>query len=70
MYGLVEKESNLKIEDAVYDEVLEAGLGWMHELLPGQSFRILDMEGNQAVDTDLLRYGGTRRIITARFPRL
>ena len=51
MYGLVEKESNLKIEDAVYDEVLEAGLGWMHELLPGQSFRILDMEGNQAVDT-------------------
>lgn len=23
----------------------------MHELLPGQTFRILDMEGNQAVDT-------------------
>lgn len=51
MYGFIEKESNLKIEDAVYDEVLEAGLGWMHELKKGQSFRILDMEGNQAVDT-------------------
>lgn len=51
MYGFIEKESNLKIEDAIYDEVVDAGCGWMHELLPGQSFRILDMEGNQAVDT-------------------
>lgn len=51
MYGFIRKESDLKIEDAIYDEVLEAGKGWMHELLPGQSFRILDMEGNQAVDT-------------------
>lgn len=51
MYGFIEKESKLKIEDAIYDEVLPAGEGWMHELLPGQSFRILDLEGNQAVDT-------------------
>ena len=51
MYGFVKKESELKIEDAVYNEVLQAGKGWMHELLPGQSFRILDLEGNQAVDT-------------------
>ena len=51
MYGFIEKESSLKVEDAIYDEVLEAGCGWMHELLPGQSFRILDIEGNQAVDT-------------------
>lgn len=51
MYGFVEKDSELKIEDAVYDEVLEAGLGWMHELKKGQSFRILDLKGNQAVDT-------------------
>ena len=51
MYGFIKRESDLKIEDAVYDEVLEAGKGWMHELLPGQSFRILDLEGNQAVDT-------------------
>lgn len=32
MYGFIEKDSDLKIEDAVYDEVLNAGLGWMHEL--------------------------------------
>lgn len=51
MYGLIEKESKLKIEDAVYSEVLEAGYGWMHPLKKGQSFRITDMEGNQAVDT-------------------
>lgn len=51
MYGFIKKESELKIEDAVYDEVVNAGDGWMHELLPGQSFRILDVEGNQAVDT-------------------
>lgn len=51
MYGFIMKESELKIEDAIYDEVVDAGCGWMHELLPGQSFRILDMEGNQAVDT-------------------
>lgn len=51
MYGFMKKESELKTEDAVYDEILEAGKGWMHELLPGQSFRILDLKGNQAVDT-------------------
>ena len=27
MYGFIEKDSDLKIEDAVYDEVLNAGLG-------------------------------------------
>ena len=47
MYGFIEKDSDLKIEDAVYDEVLNAGLGWMHELKKGQTFRILDIEGNQ-----------------------
>ena len=51
MYGLIEKESNLKVEDAIYDERIGAGLGWMHELKKGQSFRIVDLEGNQAVDT-------------------
>jgi urea carboxylase-associated protein 1 len=51
MYGFIKKESNLRIEDAVWDETLEAGKGWMHELLPGQFLRILDLEGNQAVDT-------------------
>lgn len=51
MYGFIKKESDLKIEDAIYNEVVNAGDGWMHELLPGQTLRILDMEGNQAVDT-------------------
>ncbi|POP32790.1 DUF1989 domain-containing protein [Lactonifactor longoviformis] len=51
MYGFIRKESSLKTEDAVWDETLEAGKGWMHELLPGQYFRIQDLEGNQAVDT-------------------
>ena len=39
MYGLIEKESDKKIEDAVYDEVVNAGLGWLHELKEGQTFR-------------------------------
>lgn len=51
MHGFIKKESDLKIDDAIYNEVVEAGDGWMHELLPNQTFRILDLEGNQAVDT-------------------
>lgn len=51
MNGFIRKESNLKIEDAVYDETLLAGDGWMHELKKGQRFRIVDLGGNQAVDT-------------------
>jgi uncharacterized protein len=33
------------------DVVLPAGEGWTHELAPGETFRIVDLEGNQAVDT-------------------
>ncbi len=51
MNGFVRKESILKLEDAIYDYTLPAGEGWMHELKPGQIFRIIDLEGNQAVDT-------------------
>ncbi len=51
MYGFIEKDSDLKIEDAIYNEEVQAGLGWMHELKKGQTFRIIDLEGNQAVDT-------------------
>lgn len=51
MYGLIKKESTLKPETAVYDETIGSGLGWMHEVKKGQSFRITDLEGNQAVDT-------------------
>ena len=44
-------ESALSPETAVYDQVLPAGEGWMHVIKKGQTFRILDMEGNQAIDT-------------------
>jgi urea carboxylase-associated protein 1 len=45
------KESALDPKDAVYDEVLPAGQGWAHEVRKDQTFRIVDLEGNQAVDT-------------------
>jgi len=34
--------------------VVEAGDHWMHELKAGQTLRIVDLEGNQAVDTFFL----------------
>ncbi len=43
--------SNLSPEDAVLDEVCPAGEPWMGVISKGQVFRILDLEGNQAVDT-------------------
>jgi urea carboxylase-associated protein 1 len=44
-------ESKLNIENAVLDETCAAGEPWMGEVKQGQIFRILDLEGNQAVDT-------------------
>jgi uncharacterized protein len=44
-------ESQLDPLHALHDEVLESGLGWTRVLSPGQIFRIVDLEGNQAVDT-------------------
>jgi uncharacterized protein len=44
-------ESERKIADALYDQVLPSGDGWMHRLEKGQVLRIVDLEGNQAVDT-------------------
>ncbi|MFD2615475.1 urea amidolyase associated protein UAAP2 [Paenibacillus gansuensis] len=44
-------ESPRRIEDAIYDRIIPAGDGWMHELRPGQVLRIVDVEGNQAADT-------------------
>ncbi|MBN2865061.1 MAG: urea carboxylase-associated family protein [Thiotrichales bacterium] len=35
----------------VYREVVPAGDPWMHVVKAGQKFRIVDLEGNQAVDT-------------------
>ena len=44
-------ESKLNPQQASYDCVLPAGESWLHEVKRGQVFRILDLEGNQAVDT-------------------
>lgn len=44
-------ESPRRIEEAIRDEVVLAGDGWMSELRPGQVLRIEDVAGNQAVDT-------------------
>lgn len=44
-------ESSRKEEDAIYDEVIGAGDGWMYDLQPGQVLRIVDLAGNQAADT-------------------
>jgi urea carboxylase-associated protein 1 len=44
-------ESKLKPAKAIYDLTLPSGEGWMHEIKRGQTFRIVDLEGNQAVDT-------------------
>ncbi len=44
-------ESRLKTEDALYTADVLAGDYWIHEIAQGQTFRITDLEGNQAVDT-------------------
>lgn len=51
MSALVYTESSLDPTYATYDHVVTAGDGWMHEIKQGQTFRIIDLEGNQAVDT-------------------
>lgn len=43
--------SELKPETAVLNQICNAGDPWMAEVKKGQVFRILDLEGNQAVDT-------------------
>jgi urea carboxylase-associated protein 1 len=44
-------ESNLDAAAAIYRRVIPAGEPWMHEIKAGQHFRIVDLHGNQAVDT-------------------
>jgi urea carboxylase-associated protein 1 len=44
-------ESRLDPKDAVLDEICPAGEPWMRTIRKGQVLRILDLEGNQAVDT-------------------
>jgi urea carboxylase-associated protein 1 len=44
-------ESTLDPAQSVHDEVLPSGEPWTAILEVGQTFRIVDLEGNQAVDT-------------------
>jgi hypothetical protein len=44
-------ESALDPSAAIYDETVPAGEPWVYEILKGQYFRIVDLEGNQAADT-------------------
>ena len=44
-------ESQLLPENAVYEHTIRAGDHWMRRIEKGQTFRILDLEGNQAADT-------------------
>ena len=44
-------ESNLRSETAIYRQVINAGDPWIYEIKQGQYFRIVDLHGNQAVDT-------------------
>ncbi|MDR5752756.1 MULTISPECIES: urea amidolyase associated protein UAAP2 [unclassified Caballeronia] len=43
--------SDRKADDAIHRETLAAGEPWIRELKAGQTLRIRDIEGNQAVDT-------------------
>jgi uncharacterized protein len=45
------KESTLDPARAVFDRVVESGCGFSHDIRRGQTVRIVDLEGNQAVDT-------------------
>lgn len=44
-------ESTLNQAQAAYRAIVPAGDPWIHELQKGQLFRIVDLHGNQAVDT-------------------
>lgn len=45
------KESQLNVNDAVFRQTVPAGDYFLHPIEKGQTFRILDLEGNQAADT-------------------
>ncbi len=44
-------ESTLDLATAAYDHYQPAGEPWFHKMKRGQIMRIIDLEGNQAVDT-------------------
>jgi urea carboxylase-associated protein 1 len=51
MSGIRIVESQLNPADAGYSQEIPAGEPWIHEIRKGQIFRIVDLRGNQAVDT-------------------
>lgn len=66
-------ESPLNAAEAVGDFTIEAGEPWIHVVREGQSFRIVDLCGNQAVDTFFYnaddtseRYSATDTILRQR----
>ena len=50
MYGFIRKESSFRPEDAAYRETILSGDGWLRTLKKGETLRVVDLEGNQAVD--------------------
>jgi uncharacterized protein len=51
MSGIKIVPSTMDPSRAVHREIVEAGESWIHLVKKGQIFRIVDLEGNQAVDT-------------------
>jgi urea carboxylase-associated protein 1 len=51
MGGINLVESTLDPAKAIYSHVIPAGEPWIHIVKKGQFFRIVDLHGNQAVDT-------------------
>jgi urea carboxylase-associated protein 1 len=47
----MQRQSVLAAEAARYRKVIPAGEYWIHVVIKGQTFRIVDVEGNQAADT-------------------
>ncbi len=51
MSTIVYRESLYSPSKAFYEFTVPSGDGWMYEIKKGQTFRITDVEGNQAADT-------------------
>jgi urea carboxylase-associated protein 1 len=51
MGGINLVESTLDPAKAIYSHIIPAGEPWIHIVKKGQYFRIIDLHGNQAVDT-------------------
>ena len=59
MSALIYHESKLDPANAIFDHVLPSGLGWMHEIKAGQTFRIVDLEDGAISPTSF--FGGYKR---------